>query len=218
MISSRLMKDLEKEGFRLDFPSYGSNEDKIIGILEEDNPRLDLALPLLLRYRFDYKKIILGLSKGRPAGIAKKRIKKLNKAILISDRIFLEENISKKHLQAIMGRHGLKAKIAKDEYAYFHSSFREFTRASDLDSEKRLTRQLKLRGKLNTNKALSALFSPAKIRIMGSIFNHAPITNTELKYYYKAIRPLSKAILNENLQDYIRIIESSKKYSVKKGD
>ena len=62
MISVKLIKDLEREGFSLDFPSYDSNEDRIIDILREDNQRLNLAIPLILRYEFDYKKIISKLN------------------------------------------------------------------------------------------------------------------------------------------------------------
>ena len=58
MISAKLIKDLEREGFSLEFPSYESNEERILEILKENNPRLNLAMPLLLQYKFDYKEII----------------------------------------------------------------------------------------------------------------------------------------------------------------
>jgi len=69
-----------------------------------------------------------------------------------------------------------------------------------------------LRSTLNINKALSIIYSPGKQKIMEKIFNHEPLTNSELKYYYRSIRPLAQSILNEKLQDYLRIIESTKKY------
>ncbi len=42
MISARLIKDPEREGFSLEFPGYESNEERIIEILRENNPRLNL--------------------------------------------------------------------------------------------------------------------------------------------------------------------------------
>lgn len=210
MISARLIKELEKEGFKLDFPGYESNEDKILEILNENNLRLNLALPLLLRYKFDYEKIILRLSK--------QMAKNFNRVLLISNKIFLEEKIENEHLQKIIDKHNLKKKTAEDEYNYFYDSFKEFTRKSERDSEEKLIKQLKLRGTLNTNLALSAIFSPGKIRIMNKIFHHIPLNNTELKYYYRSIRPLSRAILNDNLQKYIRINEANKKYILKKDN
>ncbi|MEK6836415.1 MAG: hypothetical protein AABX94_01970 [Nanoarchaeota archaeon] len=69
----------------------------------------------------------------------------------------------------------------------------------------------KLRLTLDLNKDLKVLFSPAKIRIMEKIFNHEKLTNTELKYYYKAVSSINKAVLNPGLSDYLRIIEMTKK-------
>jgi hypothetical protein len=37
------------------------------------------------------------------------------------------------------------------------------------------------------------------------------LTNTELKYYYKAISSIDKAVLTPALQDYLKIIEITKK-------
>lgn len=204
MISARLIKDLERKGFRLDFPSYASNEEEIIEILNENNERLHLALPLLLQNEFDYSRIIRKLSK--------KLTKKFNKIIVISDKIFKLENIGNNGILGIIGKYGIKEKTDDAEFQYYYDSFKDSAKRKEEGREEEFKEQLKIRARLNTNEALSVIFAPGKLRIMGKIFSHEPITNTELKYYYRSIRPLILSILNENLQKYVRIIESVKKW------
>ena len=62
MISARLMDDLRKRGFSLEFPGY-SIEEEIIEILKTRNKRLYLALPLLFMEKFDYNKVVKNLDK-----------------------------------------------------------------------------------------------------------------------------------------------------------
>ena len=201
MISARLIKDLEKKGFNLDFPGYASNEEEIIEILKEKNERLYLATPLLLQGEFDYKGIIAKLNA--------KSIKGFNHIILIANKIFRLENIDNRYINKIIKEFNIKSNI--NQFQYYHDSFKESIRNIKGIKEEILEEQIKIRGKLNTNKALSNIFSPGKIRIIGKIFNHELLTNSELKYYYRSIRPLILSILNENLQKYVRIIESIKK-------
>ena len=47
MIPAKLIKDLERIGFQLDFPTYKTNEDRIFDTLKTDNQRLFLAIPLI---------------------------------------------------------------------------------------------------------------------------------------------------------------------------
>ena len=75
-----------------------------------------------------------------------------------------------------------------------------------------LEENIKIRSTLNINQSLANIFSPGKIRIMNKIFNHAKLTNSELKYYYRSIKPLINSILNENMRKYLKIIEAAKKY------
>ncbi len=205
MISAKLIKTIEREGFRLDFPGYDSNEDIIIEILKEENSRLYLAIPLLLQYKFNYTKVIKKLKK-------KDLIKNFNKIILITNKIFISEGVDNRHIKNIINKNKIKEKINKNEFQYHYDSFRDFIKNKEQDKEQFLEEQIKIRGKLNTNKALSKIFAPGKIRIMNKIFNHEKITNTELKYYYRSIRPLILSLLNETLRKYVSIIESTKKY------
>lgn len=201
MITARLIKDLEKKGFNLNFPSYSSNEEEIIEILKEKNERLYLAIPLLLQGEFDYKKIIKELDI--------KSIRKFNEIILITYKLFKLEDIDNNHIKKIIKVFNIKVKI--NQFQYYYDSFKESIGNIKENKETVLEEQIKIREKLNTNKALLNIFSPGKIKIMDKIFNHEALTNSELKYYYRSIRPLILSILNENLQKYVRIIESIKK-------
>ena len=204
MISAKLIKSLEQEGFALDFPSYNFNEERIIEILKENNERLLLSLPLLFKNDFDYDKIKKNSSK--------KDLLTFNKLILISNKIFIKEKINNFHLKMIIQKYSLKQKIKKEECDYHYTSFLEFTKKKEEQKEEHFKEQISLRVKLNLNQAFAKIYAPGKLRIMGKIFKHEKLTNTELKYYYRSIRPLILAILNENMQKYLRIIESTKKY------
>ena len=196
MISARLIKDLERRGFALDFPSYGSVEEEIIEILKEKNSRLYLALPILLMEKFDYSIVKRKLDKGS--------LKEFDRIISIANKIFESEGIDNLHLKGIA-----KITPGKKEISYYADSFKEhLKRKSEEDT---LKGQVAIRSKLSTNKALAELFAPAKIRIMGQIFRHEPLTNTELKYYYRSIRPLIHAILHEDARAYLKIVESLRK-------
>lgn len=204
MISAKLIKNLEKEGFKLDFPSYSFNENRIIEILKENNERLNLAIPLLLQYEFNYKKIIRKISSTK--------IKKFHKIIIITNKIFKSEGINNDQIKKTIKENKIKEKITKGEFEYYYDIFKESIKNKEIKKEELIKEQIEIRGILNTNQALAKIFSPGKLRIMDKIFQHEPLTNTELKYYYRSIRPLILSILNENLQKYARIIESSKKY------
>lgn len=211
MISAKLIKDLEREGFSLDFPSYESNEERIIEILKESNPRLSLAMPLLLRYKFDYHKIEGKLNSMK---IGAELIKNFRKIITISNKIFELEGIDNRHLESIIKENKIREKIRKEEFQYYYDSFNEFSRKRGEEDESYFKEQIRIRGKLSINKSLSNIYSPGKLRIMNKIFSHEPLTNTELKYYYRAIKPLSLSILNEDMQKYARIIESIRKLRI----
>ncbi|MBI2140683.1 hypothetical protein HYU14_07210 [Candidatus Woesearchaeota archaeon] len=208
MISAKLMRALELRGFALEFPLYDANEEMIIEILREGNERLFLALPLLFQQEFDYEGIIRKLGK--------KSIAALNRHILISCRIFERENINSAHLKTIIKQQSLHKKIASKAISYYQKSFQESVSNRSRKEEASMVEQIRVRGILNLNQALANIYSPGKLRIMAKIFGHEPLTDTELKYYYRSIRPLILAILNEGMQKYLRIIESTKKYSLPK--
>lgn len=204
MISAKLIKNLEKQGFELEFPGYASNEEEIIDILKEKNERLYLAIPLLLKQDFDYKKITGKLNKAE--------IRDFNKIILITNKIFNSEKIDNSRIKIMINKNHIKCAINKNEFEYYYDAFKQFIKKEEKLIEEHQQEQLSIRGNLTTNEALSRIFSPAKIRIMGKILAHEKLTNTELKYYYKAIRPLIHSISNENLQKYLNVVEETKKY------
>ena len=211
MIPAKLIKDLEKIGFQLDFPAYKSNEDRIFDTLKANNQRLFLAIPLLLQYHFDYD-IIIGKLSSLKKQQAEELIKQFNKILTITNRIFILERLNDYDLQNAIDRHSIKEEVKDGEFRYYYDAFKDFSRRTADIGEERFKENIKFRGKLNVNKSLSEIFSPAKLRIMEKIFQHEKLTNTELKYYYKAISPLIRAILNESMGQYLRIIDSSKKH------
>ena len=158
MISAKLIKSLEKEGFSLEFPEYASDEERMIDILKEGNERLLLALPLLLRQEFDYLKIT---SKLTP-----KQIKIFNQLINITNLIFGKEKIDAAHLKSIIKQHSLARKIPKEEFAYYYSNFESFQKNKEKEEEKKIIAQTDIRSKLNLNQSSSTIFSPGKQRIM----------------------------------------------------
>lgn len=202
MTSGKLMYALEKKGFSLEFPLYDSNEDLILNILRERDQRIDAALPLCLQEPFEYKEIKNKLDPDL--------IKKMNKIILIAKEIFLLENIPHEHLDKIIWKEHIKG-LDKQEFIYFYDAFQHSRKTQEKQKDRDLTREMDLRMKLDTNKALQILFSPAKKRILEKICNYQELTMTELKYYYKSIRPINRAILHPVVQKYLRIIETTRK-------
>jgi hypothetical protein len=204
-MQAKLIKALEKQGFLLDFPDYDSNEEIIIDILKENNPRINLSLPIFLKEDFDYTKI--------SSKINKEEKKELNKAILLSEKIYKAEKIENisSNLKEIIKKHKIKADFSKGEFENYYNSFKESQLNKSGKEQKAIEKQSKLRLNLDMNKSLRILFSPAKIRIMEKIFNHEKLTNTELKYYYRAISNINRAVLSPALQDYLRVIEVSRK-------
>ena len=211
MIPAKLIKDLEKIGFQLDFPTYKSNEDRIFDTLKTNNQRLFLAIPLILQYNFNYDIIINKLS-SLNKDEADRLIEQFNKILIITNKIFTLESLNNYDIQNTINKHSIKENIKDEEFRYYYDSFKDFSRKTAGIEDEKFRENIKFRGKLNTNKSLSEIFSPAKRRIMEKIFQHEKLTNTELKYYYRGIRPLMHAILNESMSEYLRIIDSSKKY------
>jgi hypothetical protein len=204
MISAKLVKDLEKRGFELDFPGFGSTEEELLEIIKSGNQRFFLAIPVLLREPFDYATLCKKLSRQEKSIFSR--------IVMIANAIFKSEKIENAHLAEAIRRYKINGKIDKAELERYHSAFNETLQKSLRAKEATLEEQATLRDRLGTNKALSNIFSPGKMRIMEKIFNHEPLTNTELKYYYRSIRPLIESILNDSLQKYCRTIGSAKKY------
>ena len=204
MPSAKLIKALEREGFYLDFPEYESNEELILSILKENNFRISLSLPLFIRKEISYEKI--------SSKLKAKEKKEFDKIILISEKIYrkgIESN-----LRNTIKQNKIKAKFSEQEFIEFYDSFKECISRLNKNEEKLIEKQSKLRLNLDLNKSLAILFSPGKLRIMGKIFNHIKLTNSELKYYYRSISNINRAIFNPVVQDYLRVIEITKKIAI----
>lgn len=202
MPSAKLIKSLERRGFLLEFPDYETLEEEIIEILREENPRILLSLPILLTEKFDYKKICLKINSFQKS--------KFNRIILISRKIYEKESIES-NFNKVIKENKIKASFSKLEFKDYYDAFKEAKISLGKTEQKSLEKQSKLRLNLDMNKDMKTLFSPAKIIIIKKIFNHEKLTNSELKYYYRAISNINKAVLNQNLQDYLKVIELTKK-------
>lgn len=205
MPSAKLIKALEREGFYLNFPEYESNEELILSILKENNFRISLSLPLFIRKEISYEKI--------SSKLKAKEKKEFNKIILISEKIYRKEGIES-NLRDIIKQSKIKAKFSEQEFIEFYDSFKESISRLNKNEEKLIEKQSKLRLNLDLNKSLAILFSPGKLRIMDKIFNHIKLTNSELKYYYRSISNINRAIFNPVVQDYLRVIEITKKTAI----
>lgn len=202
MAKARLIKALEREGFYLEFPLYESREEIIMAILKEGNERILLSLPLFLNDSFDYLKIVSQISRNEKL--------LLDKAIRISARIYKKEKL-KSLLPSLIRKQRIRARFTEGEFEEFHEAYKEAQLKSRGEEQREIEEQSRLRLQLDLQQSLQTLFSPAKIRIMDAIFNHRPLSNTELKYYYKAISPINRAVLNKALQSYLQVIEHVKK-------
>ena len=203
MPDAKLIKTLEREGFFLEFPRYSSMEEIILAILNERNPRIIPSLPLFLMFFFDYQKIV--------SQITREEKRTFDEVILISEALYKKEHI-KNMLGEVIRKKNIHAKFSEEQFEEFYSSFKEARLAKNQEEQKSIEKQSRLRLNLDLNNSLRVLFSPAKIRILNKIFNHELLTNTELKYYYRAISNINKSVLNVSLQSYLRVIEMSKKH------
>lgn len=204
MASAKLIKNLEKKGFELSYPSFSSNDDMIIEILKSDEARLKPAITLLLE-DFDYEKII-----GK---ISKEEKNEFDSIILIAKKIYDEKHI-KNNILEIIKKHDIKIKDWKKEYDYYLDIFEESKKRMIENNEEKIDNIIDIRTNYSTNQALEKLFKPGKIKILKKIFNHEKLTNTEIMYYYRSIRPTIIASQNPNLQKYLRLIESIKKHRI----
>ncbi|MBS3073610.1 hypothetical protein J4465_02350 [Candidatus Pacearchaeota archaeon] len=204
-ISAKLIKSLERKGFSLEFPEYNSNEEIILDIIKQHNLRLNLSIPIFLKERINYKEIIKKLS------ILEK--KEFDKILLISYKIYKQEQLldALENLNKIIKENKIPSDFSINEFKKYSDSFKESQIKSENEEQEIIRKQSKLRLNLDLNKSLSTLFSPAKIKIMDKIFNHQKLSNTELKYYYRAISNINRATLNPDLREYLRIIEITKK-------
>lgn len=201
-INAKLIKYLENYGYGLDFPDYDRPENAIIEILKLNNERLSYAIPLLLNQDINYDHIYSKISNDEKNGLNKiifiaNKIEKENDLILIKNR-----DIIKKIPKISINKQTIDT--------YYHHIIDSFKRLKVIKEEE-IKRDIDIISKFNTTDAMRKIFSDGKIRILNKIYNHEKLTKTELEYYYRSISPLCKAILNENLRKYCKIIETTKK-------
>jgi len=136
MIPAKLIKDLEKMGFQLDFPAYKTNEDRLFEILKTNNQRLFLAIPLLLQNNFNYDQILNQLSslkKDKALGL----IKQFNKILGITNKIFILESLNNQDIQHIIDRYSIQEEATDEELRHYYDSFKDFSRrTTDREDEK----------------------------------------------------------------------------------
>ncbi|MFW5846849.1 MAG: hypothetical protein ACOCUU_01695 [Nanoarchaeota archaeon] len=196
-----LIKSLEREGFRLDYPDNYSIEDKIIKILKEKEKRLYLAIPILLEKNFDYEKIKKRLLKLKEGEIL---LREFNKIILITKEIFKKTKRNSKTLEKLIKEENIKEKFTNAEFEYY---FKEFKESKETAETRYLDKtELSKRTNLEMQRALENIFSPAKIRILKKIYEFKDLTSSEKTYYYRDIKPMIDSILNNELQDYLKLI------------
>lgn len=205
MPSPELIKSLEREGFSLNYPDNLSNEDKIVDILKEKDPRLYLAIPLVLEKGFTYSEIkekLLKLKNGKDL------MTNLDKIILITQEIFKKTKRNYKEIEKIILENKIKEKFSQEELNYYLEEFKESKR----EVEKKVFENddLEKIQKIGSFKALETIFSPAKIRIMKKIYDFKELTPTEKAYYYRDIKPLIDSLLNRTLQEYLEVVRSNR--------
>jgi hypothetical protein len=201
-----LIKSLEREGFKLNFPSSMSNDEKIIAILKENDDRLNLAIPFLLEKEFDYTLIrdsLLKIKNGKEILIA------FNKNILISKEIFRKLKKDTAKLDEIIQKNKISGKLNEKEVSYYFDEYKESK--LELERSKFENNNLEDRKKIESFDALKNIFSPAKLKIMRKIYEFKDLTPTEKMYYYRDIKPLIDSVLNKSLQEYVEIVRDNRK-------
>src|SRR3989344_3546086 len=116
MISAKLIKALEGRGVYLELPGYDKIEEAIIEILKNNNPRLNLSLPLFLNEKFDYHNITASLNSSQK--------KELAKSIIISEKIYRKEKIEN-NLKSIIKKNKINAKFSNKDFEEYYQSFKE---------------------------------------------------------------------------------------------
>jgi hypothetical protein len=211
MISAKLMKELEKEGFELNFPKYESKKEILLDIIRTNNMRLltpfiflisklnekeifDLYNEIkkssdkveLVRFR-TYLKLTIGTLKR-----AKQKIPESIKKI--GNKLILEKNVTEM--------------LTEEDYKINLKRMKEFRDARDSKIALKFANDST---NFIFNTKLIKLFPEGKRKILKKIISHEQLTRSEYNYYSSRIKPIIEAILDDDIKTYLKSALKTKK-------
>lgn len=177
-------KKLAEAGYRI-LGAAGENEDLILSILDDGNPRYLKAIPFLIyNYDIDLERIS---SRTKKKGL-------FAQMISITRRIFREEGISRP-LPDIDRESGF-------DYGDFRQEFDMQRLASE--RPKLLIDKQRIYAERDTLMWMSQLFTKKEMQIIRRLLDNKPVSKTEYEYYSRKTKKKLNSIIN--LQELARTL------------